>query len=335
MQAIVKKHDSTGHEVSHAQALLLYHADVSFEIITATTQISKRQVFTVRRQYEKYGSDAIRDKRKGKPKELLTRKQREEIIEIVKTKSPRDYHYNNDFWTTGILGDLIFRQYKAKYKSKTSYYLIFRKASFTYHIPGRTYHERDEAAVQKWRKETKPRLQKLWDEKDTVILCADEMILSTHTTVQKVWLPEGQYPKVEVSNRGRERRNVYGFLNIRTGREHAFKTLKQNMHVTARILKRVRTKYPTQKIVLFWDSAGWHKGSEVQKFLKADGNITVIHFPTYAPEQNPEEHVWKKGRGAVTHNRFIEDIDAATDEFIAYLNKTTFPYELLGFSATS
>ena len=35
------------------------------------------------------GIDSITDKRKGKPKELLSKKQREEIILIVKTKTPK------------------------------------------------------------------------------------------------------------------------------------------------------------------------------------------------------------------------------------------------------
>lgn len=176
---------------------------------------------------------------------------------------------------------------------------------------------------------------RLLKEKDTVVLTADEMILTTETTTQKVWLPQGEYPKIECSTGGRKRRSIYGFLNIATGEEHAFKTEFQNMYVTKEILEKVRVLYPTQKIALFWDNAGWHKGSTVQEYIKVDGNITIIHFPTYAPEENPQEHVWKSGRSQVTHNRFIEDIDAATDELVEYFNTTTFPYKVLGESRIS
>lgn len=161
------------------------------------------------------------------------------------------------------------------------------------------------------------------------------MILTTATTIQKVWLPKGAYPTIECSTGGRKRRNVYGFLNIKTGAEHAFKTERQNMYVTKEILEKVRALYPTQKIALFWDNAGWHKGSVVQQYLKQDGTIEIIHFPTYAPEENPQEHVWKSGRSQCTHNRFIEDIDTATDELVHYLNTATFPYRLLGMSPIS
>lgn len=222
-----------------------------------------------------------------------------------------------------------------KYKSKTSYRLLFRKAKFTYHKPERIYHEHNEQEVALWKKRTKSRMKKLWQEPDTVLLAEDEMILTTRTTIQKIWLPKGEYPKIEAANGTVQRRNVYGFLNIRTGAEHAFKTNKQNMHMTAEILERVRTIYPTQQIAIFWDNAGWHKGSVVKEYIKRDGNIRVVPFPRYAPEENPQEHVWKRGRANVTHNRFIEDIDAATDEFVQWLNNSRFPYTLLGFGNIS
>lgn len=63
------------------------------------------------------------------------------------------------------------------------------------------------------------------------------------------------------------------------------------MHVTRDVVEKLRSVYPKQKIALFWDNAGWHRGSAVKKFVEQDGDIEVIHFPTYAPEENPQEHV--------------------------------------------
>ena len=231
--------------------------------------------------------------------------------------------------------DWIEEAYEVKYKSKTSLYLVFKKAVFTYHKPGRVYDKHDEAEVTTWRRGAKPKLKRYWREQDTVILTADEMILTIETTIQKVWLPEGEFPKIVVTTGGRKRRNVYGFLNVKTGQEHAWKTELQNMYTTRDILKEIRKIYPTQKIVLFWDNAGWHKGSVAQEYLKEDGNIVQIPFPTYALNENPQEHVWKEGRSAVTHNRYIEDIDIATDELVKHFNETRFPYSLLGFCLIS
>jgi hypothetical protein len=66
----------------------------------------------------------------------------------------------------------------------------------------------------------------------------------TETTIQKVWLPEGEFPKITCSTGGRKRRSVYGFLNLKTGQEHAFKTECQNMHQTKGVLEEIRKIYP-------------------------------------------------------------------------------------------
>ena len=107
------------------------------------------------------------------------------------------------------------------------------------------------------------------------------------------------------------------------------------MYITAQIIPKVRTAYPDKKILLIWDQAGWHKGREAQNAVARDGNIEQIYFPTHVPEENPQEHVWKSGRSNITHNAFIRNIDAVTDDFVQYLNTVKFPYSLLGFSAIS
>ncbi|MFY9462965.1 MAG: IS630 family transposase [Candidatus Sungiibacteriota bacterium] len=322
-------------ETKRAQAVILLDRMADIEDIGILTDLSRSQIFNVRKRFLAQGITALIDKREGKPKELLTKKQRHAIIETVKTKTPKDCGYVSEHWTTGILGNWIEQEYQTKYKSKTSLYLVFRQARFTYHKPGMVYREHDEQEIEQWKKEAKPKLKRLLKEDDTIILAEDEMILTTRTTIQKVWLPQGEYPKIECSTGGRKRRSVYGFLNMKTGDEHAFKTEKQNMYVTREILEQVRIIYPKQKIALLWDNAGWHKGSIVQEYIKADGNIKIIHFPRYAPEENPQEHVWKSGRSAITHNRFIQDIDEATDDLVEYFNKTKFRYSLLGLSPIS
>lgn len=322
-------------ETKRAQAVLLLDRMAEIADITLLTDLSRSQIFGLRKRFLAEGVSVLTDKRIGKPKELLTKKEREAVVETVRTSAPKDLGYGTEHWTTAILGDWIDRTYKTRYKSKTSLYLVFKQARFTYHKPGRVYHEHDEKEIERWQTETKPRLAALWKDPDTVILAADEMILTTETTVQKIWLPQGEYPRIECSTGGRKRRSVYGFLNCKTGADHAYKTEYQNMHVTRAILEQIRARYPKQRLVLLWDNAGWHKGSVVQEYIANDQSIEVIPFPRYAPEENPQEHVWKSGRTHVTHNTFIEDIDKAADALIDYFNRTTFNYSLLGFSPIS
>ena len=334
LHKVIENNQRSAREIKRAQTVILVDAEAGAETIAAVTGYNRIYAFRLRKKFLKQGMAAIDDKRKKKQKELLTKKQRETLVELIKTKKPSDCdaRYDSEYWTTGMLGDYIERTHQVKYKSKTSLYILFREAKFTYHKPGRVYERRDPVAVETWKKETLPILKKAWRDPNVVILSEDEMHLSSQTTVQKIWLPQGEYPRITVTKK-RESRSVYGFLNIKTGQEHAFKTQWQNMYITAEILPHIRALYPNKKILLVWDKAGWHKGIESQKVIRADGNINTLYFPSAAPEENPQEHVWKKGRSHVTHNVFIENIDKATDDFVSYLNSTTFPYALLGLKA--
>ena len=334
LQIMVGDSKSSGREARRAQAILLLNSDTDIKTIIAFTNYSRRQIFDVRKNYLNQGLIAIKDGRKGKPKELLTKKQLASVVGILKKKSPRDYDYQTDYWTTGIVGAIIEQAYKVTYKSNTSIYLIFKRAKFSYHKPDRVYQARNEREVETWKMEATPKVKRALSEKNTIVLVADEMSLSTQTTVQKVWLPQGEYPKIEVATK-RSSRSIYGFLNIKNGKEHAFKTDWQNMYITYDILGKLRKIYPNQKLFLVWDKAPWHKGSRAQQFIKEDGNIETLDFPRSAPDENPQEHVWKNGRSNTTHNRFIDNIDQATNEFVNYLNSTIFHYSFLGISAES
>lgn len=334
LNGIIGKGQSSGREVRRAQTILMLDANTPIETMKALTGYSRRQAFDLRRNYLTGGLTSILDKKKGKPKELLTRKQREEITNILNQKIPKDFSYDCDYWTTGIIADLVEERYNVRYKSKTSLYVIFRRARFSYHKPGKVYQRRDEKEVAEWKEQAAAVIGKAWKKENTVVLAEDEMVLSTQTTFQKIWLPQGEYPKIEVSNK-KENRSIYGFLNLKTGKEHAFKTKWQNMYITVKVLKKIRKIYPDQKILIVWDGAGWHRGSKVQEFVREDKKIETFHFPRYSPEENPQEHVWKAGRSHVTHNHFIKDIDKTANQFVAYLNSEKFSYALLDFSAGS
>jgi transposase len=332
LSEIINNSKSSFTEGKKAQTILMLNKNNDFQDIKMFTGYSKRHAFTLRKIYLTDGLDAIKDKPR-RVKYLLTLKQRSEVIDMLKNKTPKDSEIESNLWSTGILAKIIKRDYGVEYKSKTSLHLIFKEAKFSYHKPDKKYQRHNDEEIEKWKNDTKPVLEEAWKDPNIIILTEDEMVLSTQTTVQKVWLPIGEYPKIEVATK-RENRSIYGFLELKTGIEHAFKTEWQNMYITVEVLKKLIEKFPQKTILIFWDQAGWHKGSEVKKYIEeSNGKIKTIHFPAGAPELNPQEHVWKAGRSNVTHNQFIEDIDKASDQFVKFLNTKKFTYPLLDFSA--
>jgi transposase len=292
------------------------------------TGYNQKYAFDLRRKYLKHGIDSLKE-RKKRSRALLTKGQRIHIIETIRTTIPRAFGFEVDYWTTSILGHLIKLQYNVQYKSKTSLYLFFKEAKFSYHKPDKQYKNRNQKVIDEWIEKNKSVIQEALQNEKTIVLVEDEMMLSTQTTTQKIWLPQGEFPKIDVSSK-RKLRCVYGFLNIKNGHQHAFKTMRANSEESCKMLDNIGKIYKDHKIVIIWDNASWHKSDAIKEFLaKTKHNFFLIQFPPYAPDLNPQEHVWKAGRTAVTHNHFIENIDKATDQFVQYLNNQTFDYKFL------
>ncbi len=320
----------TANELKRVQAILLINdGKHAYDFIPTMTGYTKKYAFALRKKYIKLGIVSIKEKSKSF-KNILTKAQKSEIANIVKTKSPKDfkdeYGYELNYWNVPVLADLIKQKYNVQYKSKTSLYLIFEEAKFSYHKPEKQYEKRNQAAIEAWKEEKTPIIQALLNEESTVVLTEDEMILTSKTTMQKAWLPTNKSIMIEESCK-RGLQAIYGFLNIKTGQEHAFQASRCNSEETIESLKGLMKIYPNHKIVVIWDNAKWHASQAIKDFLKKtteDNNgVAVFHlinFPPYSPELNPQEHVWKAGRSNVTHNNFIADIELATKKFIGYLN---------------
>ena len=60
---------------------------------------------------------------------------RKSVVEIIKTKTPKDFGYSTQFWTMAIFKELIKKQYGITYKDEKSYRNLFVKAGFSFHKP--------------------------------------------------------------------------------------------------------------------------------------------------------------------------------------------------------
>ena len=65
------------------------------------------------------------------------------------------------------------------------------------------------------------------------------------------------------------------------------------------------------KVLLFADHATWHKGKEIEDFLRRHKKtFKLLYFPRRTPELNPVEQCWKPGR-QVLSNRLLLTLSAA------------------------
>ena len=59
-------------------------------------------------------------------------------------------------------------------------------------------------------------------------------------------------------------------------------------------LKQIIKNHKWRKIIIIADNSGAHIGDYVKQFIEHNKNrIAIYYLPTYSPDLNPDEEVWK------------------------------------------
>jgi transposase len=161
------------------------------------------------------------------------------------------------------------------------------------------------------------------DRPDTVFLTEDEMSMYLQATTMPVWAPKGQTPVVR-AHPGREKVCFYGTLDLQSGRDIVTRTPVMNAATTAEHLLQILETIPERPILLFWDRAPWHSGQPIRDVLASHPRLEIMRFPVAAPELNPQEHVWKAVRRAVSHNHAQRRLPELADQIEKHLTTETF-----------
>jgi transposase len=142
-------------------------------------------------------------------------------------------------------------------------------------------------------------------------------------TTMAVWAPKGQTPLVRAAP-GREKVCFYGTLDLWTGQDIVTRGPVMNAAATAEHLLQILEAIPERPILLFWDRAPWHSGQPIRDVLAANPRLEIMRFPVAAPELNPQEHVWKAVRRAVSHNHTQRRLPELADQIEKHLTTEVF-----------
>jgi transposase len=88
----------------------------------------------------------------------------------------------------------------------------------------------------------------------------------------------------------------------------------------------------TEHLCWIHDGARSHTRASTQTFLAAHHDRSTEHpFPSYSPDYNPMESLWKKTKQRATHNKYFKECAALTisvEKALAYF--VMHPAEVLG-----
>lgn len=256
----------------------------------------------------------------------LTDDQRKEITQILKTP-PSDYGIPKAFWDVKALREYVVAHFGVVYESPQSYHFLFKISNFSFKLPATFDIHRNDKEVKKRVNQIRKIIKPFLIDSSWVVLAGDESRITWQAIIRRVWLPKGEKSILKV-HRESLAQNLVGFLNLKTGKPHLFPVPWQNQREIIKVLKLLMKKYQGKRICLIWDNAGFHKGKLIRKALEKDlSHYFLINFPPYAPDSNPQEHVWQWGKDQIANIQF-QTLKDLTGTFRRIIMSQTYPYQI-------
>jgi len=259
----------------------------------------------------------------------LTPRQKQRLVELMET-GPPVVGCETACWTSVLIRVLIWREFGVLYNCQYVSTLLhnlgfsFQKARFVSdHL--------DAARRQHWLQQEWPTILRAAERRKGLILFEDEVSFAQWGSLSYTWARRGQQPEVKTSGK-RKGYKVFGAIEYFSGRlfsqgiEGRF-TSDSYQGFLHMILART-----TEHLFLIHDGARYHTSQATQQFLETHRErITAYPLPSYSPDYNPIEYLWKKTKKRATHNQYFKEFAALTmsvDKALAYF--ATHPEMVLG-----
>lgn len=232
----------------------------------------------------------------------LTHEQREEIKQVLQ-QSPSDSGLPKEFWTIDGLKSYLKAEFGIVYESDRSYHYLLRFSNLSFKLPSAFDIRRDDTFVEKRIKEIRREIKPMLADNSWEVLVSDEVRIVWESELRRAWLKKGEKTVLKV-HRSNEYQSFIGMLNLKTRTPHLYQLAWQNQETIIGALKLLIKRYPKKRVCLIWDNAKWHKGKLMQKELSARGSLATIHLinlPPYAPDRNPQEHIWRDAKDTIAN----------------------------------
>ena len=247
------------------------------------------------RAYRAGGAKAIARRTGGGRPASLQAKQLAKLQKIIIGKNPKQLDFGVVLWTVPIVQKLIARQFDVTLHA-TTVARVLHKLGLSPQKPTRRAFQRDDDACKHWAEQEFPKVVKEVKKKQATLLFLDEAGVHEDAPVGTTWAKKGERPTVRVSG-ARRRINVISAISPR-GRLwfrcfNGTLTAVRFVEFLRGLLQDVRGK-----VCLVLDRHPAHVAAATRRFIAERKDRLSVHFlPPYAPDMNPDEHVWSHLKG--------------------------------------
>lgn len=223
------------------------------------------------------------------------------------------YGFRGDVWTCARVAGVIREEFGVAY-SKSHVSRLLRRLGWTPQVPITRAIQRDEGAIARWRAESWPALKRRARRERRVLVFVDEAGFYLLPGVVKTYAPRAHTPVLS-EWQSRDHLSVLGGLTAE-GKAYSMvrPTSLNGMHAIEFLLHLGRMA--GDRLLVIWDNSPIHRRAEVGEFVaETEGAIRVERLPSYAPDLNPVEWLWRHLKEVELRNLTCLDLDQLHLEF--------------------
>src|SRR5215467_5895083 len=291
--------------VRRIQALLALADNQSVQEVAEMLNLGQQTIRDYRNAFLLKGvSSLVYTRPPGRPRKL-TPSQRRELAALIKA-GPQAAGYTSGCWNTPMIQDLIEPRFGVAYHP---HYLatLLHNLGFSYQKARFVSDHLKEAKRLEWRQTEWPRILRAAQPRQALLLFGDEASFAQWGSLSYTWAPTGEQPEVRTSGK-RQGYKVFGLIDYFSG-QFFYKTHEGrfNSESYAAFLLDVLSQ-TRRHVIVIQDGARYHTSQAMQQFFNVHvARLTIEQLPSYSPDFNPIEHLWKKVKKEATHLKYFPE----------------------------
>jgi transposase len=291
---------------------------MEYEEVATVIGVSAESVRLWVRDFLVTGIESLIPKRSpGRPTKL-SKKDKKKLKQAIKD-GPEASGYMSGCWNSPMIQDFIHKTFGVLY---SVYYVaeLMKNLGMSYQKAAFASAHIDPKKRKEWLKTRWPELLKKSLKLDSYLLFGDEASFPQWGSLSYTWAPKGQQPVVKTSG-NRRGYKVFGLIDYWTGK-FFYKAItgKFTSESYADFLRGV-LRQTRKHLIIIQDGARYHTSEDMCAFFYENKDrITIAQMPSYSPDYNPIEILWKKIKGRGVHLKYFptfESLMARVDELLA------------------
>ena len=279
------------------------YSHLALETVIQTWGISRATFYTWWSAFMQQGLDSLVYRHGGGRQPKMTPAQKQRLCAWLDA-GPQAAGFESACWSTLLIQAWIRREFGVLY---SRFYLgeLLCNLGYSYQTARFVSAHVDEARRHAWLTQEWSQILQAAKQRQGLILFEDEASFPQWGSLSDTWAKRGQTPQIKTSGR-RKGDKVFGMIEFFSGRlfyqgiEGKFNTDAYQAFLLSGLAQT------TAHLFLIHEGAKYHTSKALKQFFAEHvDRITVCQLPSYSPDDNPIEYLWRKTKKLATHNQYF------------------------------